>query len=82
MRIIYHHLSKLTQLNVQLHDEAIVAIAYDTRFVHSDRKRLIGREILSRSSSPLLSNIVKRAAEIFYTNVMDFGRRIFCKICF
>ncbi len=36
----------------------------------------------SRQSSPLLTSIVKRAAEILNTNVMNFGRRISLKkIC-
>ncbi|UJR15912.1 hypothetical protein I4U23_002833 [Adineta vaga] len=46
----------MTQLDVQLHDNATIAIAYDTR-----------------QSSPLLSSIVRRAAEIFDANIMDFG---------
>jgi hypothetical protein len=35
IHVLWNYLETLmTQLNVQLHDEAIVAIAYDTRFVN------------------------------------------------
>jgi hypothetical protein len=33
--------------------------------------------LLFRQSSPLLSNIVKRAAEILYATVEDFGKQFF-----
>lgn len=47
--------SLIAEFDIQAHDEAIIAIAYDTR-----------------QSSPLLSTIVKRAAQALFTTIMDF----------
>ena len=67
----------MTQLNIEPHDEATVAIAYDTRFVvYIVSKTLFTYKYLFRQSSPLLASIVKRAAQALYTVIMDFGEKI------
>ncbi|CAF4198433.1 unnamed protein product [Rotaria sp. Silwood2] len=56
IHVVWSYIETLMiQLNIQLNDEAIIGIAYDTR-----------------QSSPLLANIVKRAAQALYTTIMDF----------
>lgn len=66
----------MSQFNVGLHDEAIVAIAYDTRYVEDVFRSLSSYASSFRRSSPLLASIVKQAAQTLCATIMDFGEKL------